>query len=91
MAARKQTTTEQTTEERALLCQCGCGERVIRPTARFRTGHDGRLKGRLLKAAREGDAGAVEELERQGWSKFLVETAAMKRAAAKTAAKGEEA
>jgi hypothetical protein len=46
------------------LCECGCGAPVRR---RFLPGHDAILKGRLLRAAREGDA-ARAELARLGWS-----------------------
>lgn len=58
------------------LCLCGCGAEVNR---RFKPGHDGRLKGRLIrevKAARLlGDdatlGNAEQALAALGWAKFI--------------------
>ena len=44
-------------------CECGCGEGARR---RFIPGHDAKLRSRLLRAARAGDA-AHAELSRLGW------------------------
>lgn len=57
-------------------CECGCGTQVPR---RFAPGHDGRLKGQLLrtlKAARllgdkEAAASAEAKLAALGWAKFI--------------------
>ncbi len=46
-------------------CACGCGAEV-RPGREFRSGHDAKLKARLVRAAREGEA-ARAELERREW------------------------
>jgi Protein of unknown function (DUF429) len=46
-------------------CACGCGAEV-RPGREFRPGHDAKLKARLVRAVREGDA-ARNELERREW------------------------
>jgi predicted nuclease with RNAse H fold len=46
-------------------CACGCGAEV-RAGREFRSGHDAKLKSRLLRAVREGDA-ARTELERREW------------------------
>jgi predicted nuclease with RNAse H fold len=46
-------------------CACGCGAEV-RPGREFRAGHDAKLKARLVRATREGDA-ARRELERRKW------------------------
>jgi Protein of unknown function (DUF429) len=46
-------------------CACGCGAEV-RPGREFRAGHDAKLKTRLVRAMREGDA-ARRELERRKW------------------------
>lgn len=55
-------------------CLCGCGE-TVSPTARFRPGHDAKLKSRLLKIARDPDhAGqqkAIERLQGLGWAQFI--------------------
>lgn len=60
-------------------CACGCGAAVA-VGSNFKQGHDARLKGQLLRAAR-GEAAAGEphrtagdakrELREWGWSKFL--------------------
>lgn len=36
-----------------LTCLCGCGEETATPGARFLTGHDARLKGRLIRMYEE--------------------------------------
>jgi hypothetical protein len=46
-------------------CACGCGTEV-RPAREFRSGHDAKLKARLVRAVRQGDA-ARNELERREW------------------------
>jgi predicted nuclease with RNAse H fold len=46
------------------LCECGCGDPVKR---RFLPGHDAKLKSRLLREVRAGQA-ARERLVRLGWS-----------------------
>jgi hypothetical protein len=49
------------------LCECGCGAAVAK---RFLPGHDAKLKSRLLREARIGEA-ARRELTRLGWIHFL--------------------
>lgn len=53
-------------------CECGCGEPVRR---RFRPGHDGRLKGRLLRQAKDTRwwirEKAVTTMIDNGWGHFL--------------------
>lgn len=53
-------------------CECGCGEAVQR---RFRPGHDGRLKGRLIHQARDPQwwvrEAAVLAMVDRGWGHFL--------------------
>lgn len=51
-------------------CECGCGE-TVGVRARFRPGHDAKLKSRLVDAARKGDAEASADLKRLGWDKFI--------------------
>lgn len=53
MAKNKTTTKTKAPkpEKKQLQCGCGCGESVSR---RFRPGHDGRLKGRLIEAHLNG-------------------------------------
>src|SRR5205814_8291681 len=46
-------------------CECGCGAPVRR---RFLPGHVARLRSRLLREVRAGDA-ARRELDRLGWSR----------------------
>jgi len=46
------------------LCGCGCGAPVSR---RFLPGHDAKLKSRLLRDLRLGDATAAEQLRQLGW------------------------
>jgi hypothetical protein len=48
------------------LCECGCGAAVRR---RFLPGHDSKLRSRLIRTARAGDA-ARRELRTLGWSKL---------------------
>ncbi len=73
------------------LCLCGeCGKAVIGKKARFVTGHDAKLKARLLAEARnDSDLGrkqmAVQDLEELGWSHFNKPTAAMVRKAERAA------
>ena len=49
---------------KGMRCLCGCGENTATDGARFRTGHDARLKGVIGRLAagnpREGDAIPVE-------------------------------
>ena len=47
---------------------CECGWAAVR--RRFLQGHDGRLRGRLVREARAGDA-ARGELARLGWLRFI--------------------
>lgn len=53
-------------------CECGCGEAVAR---RFKPGHDGRLKGRLITEARDRRwwirENAVLAMINRGWGHFL--------------------
>jgi len=53
-------------------CGCGCGEQVSR---RFRPGHDGRLKGRLINQSRDSRwwvrEAAVAQMVDLGWGHFL--------------------
>ena len=56
---------EPTAEPR--LCGCGCGTPVVGKKARFLTGHDAKLKGRLLAAFDAGDASAGATLVANGW------------------------
>lgn len=55
-------------------CECGCGEPVS-PTARFRSGHDAKLKSRLVADARGGinpsADRARERLHKLGWDHFI--------------------
>ncbi len=46
-------------------CECGCGALT---TNHFKPGHDQKLRGQLLKAARQGEAEARAELLRRGWA-----------------------
>lgn len=63
------TKTETTTIK---TCECGCGEQVSR---RFRPGHDGRLKGRLINQAKDRRwwirEAAVLAMVNRGWGHFL--------------------
>lgn len=56
------------------VCGCGCGAQVG-PKARFRPGHDAKLKSRLVALARHGDSHqallAREQLEALGWDHFI--------------------
>jgi len=63
---------ETTQDLNSKQCGCGCGERVSR---RFKPGHDGRLKGRLISQSRDSrwwvrDAAVVTMVE-LGWGHFL--------------------
>lgn len=53
-------------------CECGCGAEVAR---RFKPGHDARLKGRLLRAAKSNRSwereAAVNELVERNWGHFV--------------------
>jgi len=63
---------QETGTQQVKQCECGCGERVAR---RFRPGHDGRLKGRLLSQARDSRwwvrEFAVVTMVEKGWGHFL--------------------
>jgi hypothetical protein len=75
LASRSKATTESVTVVLAPgLCACGCGEQVAR---RFRPGHDARLKGQLVRAARS--ATRVKVVPESGRPKSLpaVEAAAL--------------
>lgn len=50
-------------------CECGCG--ALTSGARFRQGHDAKLKSTLIKAALAGSQRSISKLEKLGWSKFL--------------------
>ena len=87
----------QLAQANAKLCRCGCGGTPVGKTARFIPGHDGRLKGRLLKEARGTDeavaANAVTQLKAFGWEHFLIERvkdAKKRRAAERRVAKAAE-
>lgn len=62
------------------LCECGCGAEVP-AKSRFRTGHDAKLKSRLVDAAFSGDEAARVALGALGWTGFL--QAKLERAQAK--------
>lgn len=80
----KQTGTK--TEPEAKRCECGCGAAVTR---RFKPGHDQKLRGALVRAAKAGDAKAIAALREHGWpvpaSKQAAEAKARGKAAAKVA------
>ena len=63
------TTTSQPNSKQ---CGCGCGEQVSR---RFRPGHDGRLKGRLISQSKDARwwvrEAAVVQMVDLGWGHFL--------------------
>lgn len=61
---------EQPTSDR-LPCLCGCGLFPSGKKSRFVPGHDGRIKGLLLVAARNGDKDAEQRLIDLGWGKFI--------------------
>jgi Protein of unknown function (DUF429) len=63
--ARCATPAEETTVPLIRFCACGCGAEVRR-SREFRSGHDAKLKARLVRALREGDAARLE-LERREW------------------------
>jgi len=53
------------------MCPCGCGER-LRKGARFRPGHDTRLRCRLIKEYKKTKSKtALKELHNWGWEKYL--------------------
>lgn len=53
------------------LCPCGCGE-MLRKGAKFRPGHDTRLRCRLIKEyKRTRSSSVLRELRKWGWEKFL--------------------
>lgn len=78
--ARRQSAPKVETKE-PRPCECQCGGFVVGKKARFKVGHDAKLKGALLKYARGGSSVAIAELDRLGWAHFLVETKATRRAA----------
>jgi hypothetical protein len=49
-------------------CGCGCGEPVARS---FKPGHDARLKGRLVREARNGSEEAKQNLRDWGWERYI--------------------
>ena len=63
---------QETGTQQVKQCVCGCGEQVAR---RFRPGHDGRLKGRLLSMAKDSRwwvrEAAVVTMVEKGWGHFL--------------------
>lgn len=59
-------------------CECGC-DRPQYNDSRFLPGHDSKLKARLVRLARAGDAQAREALERLGWEHFLLPRAERRR------------
>lgn len=73
--------------DKALTCQCGCGntsERIVAGKSRFLQGHDARFKGVLIRAYL-ADAQltidgklttALDEAKSQGWIKLLSEAKA---------------
>lgn len=90
--ASKTSKSKPVVEEREpRFCECECGGFVVGKKARFKVGHDAKLKGELLRLAREGDAQAVERLQKLGWSHFLVDTKATRRQAAKAMQAAEKA
>jgi hypothetical protein len=50
-------------------CLCGCNGYPKK--GRFLSGHDSRLKSRLIKAARGGSEEALEKLQELNWAKFI--------------------
>ena len=60
------TTSETTATHKT--CGCGCGLNVAR---RFRPGHDARLKGQLLTAARRGSEAAAWQMVELGWGHYV--------------------
>lgn len=63
---------ETTQDLNSKQCGCGCGEQVSR---RFRPGHDGRLKGRLINQSKDTRwwvrEAAVVAMVELGWGHFL--------------------
>jgi hypothetical protein len=49
------------------LCLCGCGRHVVTPKARFISGDDAVLKGRLLREFDEGNEASGLRLIELGW------------------------
>lgn len=66
-AERGEETATRAGRPTAGVCQCGCEG----PTkgGKFQPGHDAKLKGRLRKAAQDGDEEAHAELVDRGWVK----------------------
>lgn len=62
-------------------CECGCGVAVAR---RFKPGHDGRLKGQLIRTIRaarqladaKAEDAAIQRMAKLGWAKFVPEAPA---------------
>ena len=52
-------------------CECGCGQLPSGRKSRFIPGHDGRLKGLLLTAAKLGDEESIQRMIDLGWGRFL--------------------
>jgi len=53
------------------LCPCGCGE-MLRKGARFRQGHDTKLKYRLIREYKKTKSKTIlKELRSWGWEKYL--------------------
>jgi hypothetical protein len=50
-------------------CGCGCGGKT--GGGRFLPGHDAKLKGRLIREARDGNKPAVKALKDLGWEKYV--------------------
>lgn len=66
--------TEKKTARTPRDCECSCGEQT--KGGRFRPGHDGRLKGHLIRDYREATTAAqrkrvAAKFEALGWSHFI--------------------
>lgn len=65
----KQTKQQNTTTKEPQDCGCGCGGKT--GGGKFLPGHDAKLKGRLIREAREGNKKAIASLKDLGWAKYI--------------------
>ena len=70
-SAPKQAKPKAVANTQRTACLCGCGGFPSSAKSRFVPGHDGRLKGILIKAIRLGDKAAITRMNELGWAKFL--------------------